>query len=240
MIRITPPVEPQNFDVDCRQPGNRWLANHPDGDPPGKYWRPFTSALCEGFGYRCGYSAMWDLNGTIDHYTSQKNQRELSFEWSNFRYASGWLNSSKQTLDHAVLDPFVAKDEWFEIIFPSLIMQLTSCVPQRLRRVAEFTLTRLHLADGDRVYEQRKIDYDAFQARELPMNVLEKQAPILATAIQRERVLSYLNNHANIRVPQVAQLCETTPEHARYLVKLWVRVGHLRSQGKGRGVCYIK
>src|SRR5580692_7224591 len=106
VIRIDAPAKPECFDKECRGPGNRWLAAHPEVDPPSKFWRPFTMDLCRGFRNRCGYSAMWDLNGTIDHFLSRKNHRHLSYEWTNFRYVSAWLNSSKQALDEQVLDPF--------------------------------------------------------------------------------------------------------------------------------------
>ena len=240
MIAIDEPDEPASFDADCRQPGNTWLANNPVGDPPSRLWRPFVMDLCRGFGNRCGYSAMWDLNGTVDHYLSQDNHRQLAFEWTNFRYVAGWLNSSKQALDQQVLDPFQVKDEWFEIVLPSLVMQMTPCIPNRVRPVAEFTLTRLHLADGDRIYEQRRIYYDNFLAKNRPVAWLDDFAPILATAVRRERIIAHLNANANVSTEEVAQICEVTRERAHDLVRQWVRAEHLRSQGRGRGVRYVK
>lgn len=240
MIAIAPCDEPGNFDTDCRQPGNACLANNPAGDPPGKFWHPFVMDLCKAFGNRCGYSAMWDLNGTVDHYLSQNNNRHLAFEWTNVRYIAGWLNSSKQTLDRQVLDPFQVKDEWFEIVPPPLVMRLTPCVPNRIRPVAEFTLTRLRLADGDRIYEQRRIYYDAFLARNRPVSWLHDFAPILATAVRRERVLDHLAGNPNVSLEEVAQICETARETACVLVRQWIRAGHLKSQGRGRGVRYAK
>jgi hypothetical protein len=241
MIAVEEPDEPATFHLQCRQPGNAWLAANADGDPPSRFWRPFLMDLCRGFKNRCGYSAMWDLNGTVDHYLSRENRRDLAFEWTNFRYIAGWLNSSKQTLDQDVLDPFQVNNDWFEIVLPTLVMQLTPCVPKRIRPVAEFTLTRLHLADGDRVYEQRKIYYfDEFIAKNRSVAWLEDYAPILATAVRRERVLAHLVANPTVSIDEVAQLCETARDDAYDLVRQWVDAGHLQSQGRGRGVRYVK
>ena len=152
---------------------------------------------------------MWDLNGTVDHYVSRDNRRDLAFEWSNFRYISGWLNSSKQTLDQEVLDPFRVEIAWFEIVLPSLVMQLTPCVPKRIRPVAEFTLTRLHLADGDRVYEQRRIYYDSFVTKNRPIDWLEKYAPVLATFGAKGTSLSSSGGQSDcVSIEVAADLCE--------------------------------
>ncbi len=240
MIGIEKPAEPATFNAECRLPGNAWLAAHPTGTPPGQLWRPFVMALCAGFHNRCGYTAMWSLDGTVDHYLSQDNHRGSAFEWSNFRYIAGWLNSSKQALDRQVLDPFKVKDEWFEIDLQSLVLRLTPCVPNRVRPRAQFTLTRLHLADGDRVYNQRKTYYDLFTAGNLPLDVLHRFAPLLATAIRRERVLNHLAANPQISINEVTTLIETSRGDAMHLIRIWVRAEHLRIQGRGPGVRYLR
>jgi hypothetical protein len=238
VIRIEPPAEPDRFDEECRRPGNQWLAAHPKGDPPSKYWRFSILDLSRGFQNRCGYTAMWDLNGTVDHFLSRNNHRHLSYEWSNFRYVSGWINSSKQAIDDQLLDPFRVRDDWFEVLSPSLVMRLTNCVPARVRRVAEFTLRRLELDDGDRIYAQRGIYYDEFLRNSHPVTWLEPFAPMLATAARRERVLARLRDKEGISVDETAAVCETSREHARRLLHSWVRAEHLRSRGRGRATRY--
>ena len=181
---------------------------------------------------------MWDLNGTVDHFLSRNHHRHLSYEWSNFRYVSHWLNSSKQALDAQVLDPFDVQDEWFEIVLPSLVMRLTKCVPARVRPLAEFTLRRLQLDDGDRVYDQRKIYYDEVVETGHPIAWLERFAPMLATAVRRERVLSHLQINESVSLEDMAEICEASPERARRLVRAWIRAEHLRSHGRGRATRY--
>lgn len=238
MIRIEQSDPPDRFEEECRRPGAAWLTANLDGDPPSRFWRPFVMDLCRCFENRCGYSAMWDLNGTVDHYLSRENHRQLAFEWSNFRYVSGWLNSSKQAIDQQVLDPFQVRDEWFEILLPSLVMRLTPCVPPSIRPAAEFTLRRLHLADGDRIYEQRRIYYDYFRTENKPVEWLEPFAPILATAVRRERVRGHLAANSSASIDEIRELCETDRDRARHLVRFWVAAGHLRAVGRGRGVRY--
>jgi hypothetical protein len=238
--RIDPPIEPELFDEKCRRPGNRWLSSHPDGDPPAKFWRPFTIELCRGFQNRCAYSAMWDLNGTIDHFLSRKNHRHLSYEWSNLRYVSGWLNSTKQALDERVLDPLQVRDDWFEVVLPDLFMRLTKCIPARVRPLAEFTLTRLQLVDGDKVYDQRKIYYEAYKDKGRSIDWLEEVAPLVATAVRRERLLAALEAKDSLSVNEAAEISETSREHVRVLLHMWVRAEHLRSYGRGRGTRYAR
>jgi hypothetical protein len=133
MIPVTPPPEPPDFDQECRVPGRHWLATHAPAanERLPSYWRPFITDLCTGFNSRCGYLAMLDLDGTVDHYISTGQDRNLAYEWANYRYATGWLNSSKQQLDRAVLDPFEVREEWFEIDLASLHLRLTPAVPAR-------------------------------------------------------------------------------------------------------------
>ncbi|WP_309896654.1 hypothetical protein [Archangium sp.] len=109
MIPVARVAEPPDFDARVRQPGQHWLLRNPQVERPRDLWSPFRDRLMEGFQKRCGYTAMWDLNGTVDHFRSIKRDRSLAYEWSNYRYASHWLNSSKRAGE--VLDPYEVGDE---------------------------------------------------------------------------------------------------------------------------------
>jgi hypothetical protein len=188
MIRFNPPPEPPGFDQKGRRCGNAWLAKNPD---PKKrlrdYWSPFKSHLADGFSNLCGYSAMYEPVGTVDHYLCCENHRHLAYEWSNYRYASGWINSSKSTLDEQVLDPFQVEDDWFEILLPSLQLVLTDAVPPHERDRAAFTLERLHLRDDERVIRQRQQWYQLYLDGELTLAGLERKAPLIARAIRKQQ-----------------------------------------------------
>ena len=130
---------------------------------------------------------MYEPVGTVDHYRSCDADRKQAYEWANYRFASAWINSSKRTADDAVLDPFQVEDGWFEILLPSLQLVLTDAVPQGIKKIAEHTLTRLHLRDDERVIRQRREWYRMYQDGELNLEGLEKKAPLIARAIRKQQ-----------------------------------------------------
>ena len=108
--------------------------------------------------------------------------RNLAYEWANYRYASHWINSSKHGAK--VLDPFEVEDGWFEILLPSLQLVLTDRVPAKRRDLAERTLERLNLRDDERVVRQRREWYRMYEAGELSLEGLRKKAPLIARAVE--------------------------------------------------------
>ncbi len=194
MKRFAPPSEPPDFDAQARQPGNDWLSHHldedgklPKGRRPPNRWSNFKAQLAIGFGNLCAYSVMYEPVGTVDHYLSCENCPGLAYEWSNYRYSSGWINSSKGTLDEAVLDPFRVEDDWFEILLPSLQLILTDAVPPEERDRAKFTLKRLHLAHDERVLRQRRQWYAVYLEGKLTLEGLGDFAPLIAQAVYKQQ-----------------------------------------------------
>lgn len=240
MIRVAPPTEPPGFDADCRQQGNAWLTSHPDpkDDPPGRYWAPFLKDLCEGFHNLCGYSALWNVDGTVDHYLSRDNHRHLAYEWSNYRYASGAINSSKKKLDDKVLDPFRVQDDWFEILLPSLQLVPTPRIPPRFRPKAEFTLAKLHLRDGERIIRQRRVYYDLYARGDMNLRLLRRMAPLVAHTVYKDELTAHIRSRGRIRRNDAAVLCQTDADQTVHLLLRLCRLGHLRAVGRGRGVTY--
>lgn len=188
MLKFNPPAEPQDFDAKARQLGNNWLVKNTDPKKrPRDYWSNFKIYLADGFGSLCGYSAMFEPVGTVDHYLCCQNHRHLAYEWSNYRFASAWINSSKGTVDEQVLDPFLVEDDWFEILLPSLQLVLTDAIPPQERLRAEFTLQRLHLRDDERVIRQRQQWYQLYLDGEITLTGLERYAPLIARAIRKQQ-----------------------------------------------------
>ena len=187
MIAVTKVPEPQAFDQEVRKPGNKWLKANPAAARPNPLWAPYTKQLQDGFCGLCGYAAMLDpTGGTVDHYLSYKNHRTLAYEWDNYRFAAATLNASKKNADDSVLDPYQVGAGWFEIILPSLQMQVTDAVPAALRTKAEFTLKRLKLRDGERIIRWRKAWYELYQSGDLSLEGLRKYAPLIAEAVEKE------------------------------------------------------
>lgn len=190
MIPVANPLpEPPDFDVECRQKGNHWLAANPAKTKgfPG-YWTKFEAELEAGFQARCGWWAMRIDSGTVDHFFSKAKpaNRSLIYEWRNYRHAAGTVNSSKKNHDDAVLDPFEIKEGWFEVDLPSMQLKCTSRIPPNLRAKAEFTLKKLHLAKGAKVRRNRKRWYDDYKNDKITIDGLEDIAPLVAAAVKKQ------------------------------------------------------
>lgn len=186
MIRFDRVPEPSGFDGRVRKPGNEWLRSHPDAKRPRDYWNLFKPALARGFRQLCGYSAMFEPVGSVDHYISVATDPALAYEWGNLRFASEWINKSKQNEDANVLDPFEVGDGWFELLLPSLQLVVSSRVPEEFREKAEYTLIRLHLRDDERVIRQRQTWYELYCRNELSLDGLSRMAPLIARAVEKQ------------------------------------------------------
>ncbi len=185
MIRFEPIAKPDSFADEVERPGAAWLEANPDAKRPKDLWTPFKPALSDGFRSLCAYSVMYEPVGTVDHFVSWNEDDKKAYDWANYRYCAGWINSSKQNLKAAeIFDPFEVEDGWFEIILPSLQLVVSDSIPDDQRVRAEFVLTRLHLRDDERVVRQRREWYRLYQDSELTLEGLRTKAPLIARAIE--------------------------------------------------------
>ncbi|WP_224369734.1 hypothetical protein [Hyalangium versicolor] len=188
MVRCVPVDEPADFHGDVRQRGLEWLRRHgASGSRPPAYWRRFNAELAAAFHERCAYTAMFlSSPGTVDHFVSIEENRSLAYEWSNYRYSAGWINSSKQSLaSGGLLDPFLVRPGWFELHLPSLQLSVSSRCPRQYRRQAENTLIKLGLRDDERVIRYRRKWLEEYEKREITLDYLEQKAPLVALAVRR-------------------------------------------------------
>jgi len=192
MIHIDPAGlnEPAGFDEKCRKKGMQWLAANPKAKRKGNgrpkaLWTAFKPQLADAFRDLCAYSAMYEPVGTVDHFVPVDANESLAYEWSNYRFASAWINSSKQKAT-VVLDPLLVQDGWFEMLLPSMQLVVTDQVPANMRALAEATLTRLHLRDDERVVRQRRRWYRLFQQEKLDLAGLRENAPLIAAAVEKQ------------------------------------------------------
>ena len=187
MIGVAKVNEPPGFQAKVKTPGDQWLKANPGAKRPKALWEPYTATLSEAYENRCGYAAMLDpTGGSVDHYLSFKNHPTLAYEWSNYRFASTTLNSSKRNADATVLDPQEVKPGWFKILLPSLQMVATDAVPKSHKDRAEFTLTRLKLRDGERIIRWRLSWYQMYNAGKLNLAGLRNVAPLIAEAVEAQ------------------------------------------------------
>ena len=184
-------TEPQDFAARCRHKGRQWLVAHPKATQrinarPKDFWSPFKPLLADAFKNLCAYSAMYEPVGTVDHFIPLEVNEELAYEWDNYRFASGWINSSKQKAA-SVLDPLVVRDGWFELLLPSLQLVVSDQIPTVYRDLAEKTLVRLHLVDDPRVIRQRRRWYQLFLDGKLNLEGLRDNAPLIAAAVEKSQ-----------------------------------------------------
>lgn len=186
MIPVPKPIpEPPGFDLRCRQRGNQWLQDNPEKTAGfSSHWNEFEGDLERAFSERCGWWAMWIPFGTIDHFfsTSKPGNRNLIYEWNNYRFAAATLNSSKQDLDDRVLDPFEVQEGWFEVLLPSMQLIRSDAVPSQLREKADFTINRLQLVRGRKIRRNRTRWYENFK-RNGDFEGLRRDAPLVAAAV---------------------------------------------------------
>lgn len=187
MIPVVSVAAPAGYDK-VKRKGDTWLKNNQAAKRPKDLWSPFLGHLADGFSHLCGYAAMLDpTGGTVDHYLSWVNYRDLAYEWTNYRFSSYILNSSKKTADDTVLDPYEVQGGWFEIILPSLQLRMTNKVPKAYRAKAHFTLKRLKLADGEKIIRWRRRYYKLYTDGRIDLEGLREIAPLIADAGERER-----------------------------------------------------
>lgn len=191
MMRFVETDEPATFDTRCRKRGKAWLARHPKYDRPEDYWSEFEPDLRAAFKGLCAYCAMRLLRGQVDHFVpvailKAEGRHELAYEWSNFRYGDGTLNGRKWK--HRILDPFQVKDDWFEILLPSLQLVLTDRVPAKKRGLAEFTIQQLGLRDDEVVVRYRREWFALYQRGDLTLEGLREVAPLIARAVEQDLV----------------------------------------------------
>jgi len=180
VIRFACAPKPAGFEERVEKRGGTWLAANVGGRPPA-YWSAFKPALASAFGDLCAYSAMYEPVGTVDHFVSCEEDRSRAYDWSNYRYASAWINSSKCSLrSHELVDPFEVENEWFELLLPSLQLAATSRVPPQWQERVTRMLERLHLGHDERILRQRREWYRMYQFGELTLDGLATKAPLIA------------------------------------------------------------
>jgi len=187
MIPIKNPIKkPALFDAECRDKGNAWLATNSTCERPRDFWSPFKNDLASGFKDRCAFGAMWISSGTVDHFVAFKVDATLTYEWDNYRYVEGWINSSKKKT--SVLDPFIVKKGWFEIILPSMQLVCTTAIPKKYLALAQDTVKNLPLGNDERILRTRREWYRMYLDGEINLIALKKKAPLIADAILKNNI----------------------------------------------------
>jgi hypothetical protein len=211
VIHVDPQPEPPSFDTAVRQPGLSALAEL-IGQPPtikrpgprrGKladriealphdalppFWRECLPQLAEAYRRICAYACLYvepiTGNGTVDHYVPKSLDAGKAYEWANYRFACGRMNTRKGVAGR-VLDPFEVQDGWFQLELvrfqlhaaPGLANALVACVDE--------TIEALGL--NDETFKKTRADAcEGYWRGEYPLAHLVRRFPLLARELRRQ------------------------------------------------------
>jgi len=122
-------------------------------------------------------------SASIDHMVPKSRDWTQVYEWSNYRLASGTMNSRKNDLT-TLIDPFDVKDGWFKLnllsgeIHPGEATDADPVLKQQVQHVID-TL-KLHEFNEERLKDIQ--DYEAG----VPIDVLMRESPFVAMEILRQ------------------------------------------------------
>ena len=116
-----------NFTTDVRAPGAIFLRSTPrptnEQFKKHRYWSLCLPDLKNSYRSLCAYSCLpINTQGSVDHYLPKSAYPRHAYEWSNFRLCMDRINNYKGD-SQLVLDPFVAKTDWFQLDLATLFVQ---------------------------------------------------------------------------------------------------------------------
>lgn len=187
MMRFARPPRPWGWQTHALKAGRSWLARpgNRNRQRPHDYWSRYRAALAAGFNELCGYTVMWEPNGTVDHYipwATVRNTRQAhqAYQWTNLRYSVNWFNRDRGTTD--VPDPFTVQDDWFELLLPSLELVATAAVPAG--ETARVAAALRWLGQGQKVVNARRGYFTAYRSGGMTIEQLDRWAPLLSRALR--------------------------------------------------------
>lgn len=188
MIFVQPQPEPPDFDVKVRQPGKKCLSNYP-AKRLQSYWSRITPDLWKAYGGVCAYSCHWfpQWSGeSVDHFIPKAVRPDLAYEWSNYRLATQKLNSLKGEATDLV-DPFAISGDWFELVFPAMLVRPNPQLIGALSRQVQNTINVLKL-NHEAMVNIRLGYVLQYCDGEITLAALRKLAPFIAHELVRQHL----------------------------------------------------
>jgi hypothetical protein len=187
MRRVTPPARPRGWQTNVLQAGRRWLRDprHRHAQRPRDLWLRYRDQIGEAFAHLCCYSAIYVPNGEADHFTPWSalrgtRQAHQAYQWSNIRYADGWINRSKGA--EAFPDPFLVQDDWFVLHLPSLELRATGRHPHTQDQAVQNLLRRV--CDDPRIMKIRRHYFRTYRQQECTLTHIDRCCPLLGRALR--------------------------------------------------------
>lgn len=210
MIHVDPKDEPPDFDTNVRKPGQRLIkelrgdASAPKRPGPKRkpvseiksehfesYWTQSLDHLASAFNHVCAYCCIRidPITGsrTVDHFVGKVKNPDLAYEWSNYRYSSGTMNSRKERVQGEFCDPFVIQDGWFELNLLTMALAPNSDRSEEEKTLIQRTIDVLEL-DLQPMRDRREVAYKKFQNdRTLRgWKLMEEDCPLVAREYKRK------------------------------------------------------
>ena len=172
MIPVILQPEPDDFDVNVRQRGHQWLADHgialhtvpSDSASLPSYWRSYNKTLWEKYDGVCAYLAIyfeWPIGAhSTDHFVAKSQHAGMAYEWDNYRLSSLGANRNKNKYDD-VLDPIGLAPDTFILNLTSGEISPNSHLAGQQLLDAQNTIKRLKL-DSEECNQMRAKHYTRY------------------------------------------------------------------------------
>jgi hypothetical protein len=191
LIQVNKKPEPADFDSKVRQPGLRYLVSRiaPDFKTRGcNYWNGVKEDLYEAYGRVCAYSCFYIVTDcSVDHFIPKSQRPDLAYEWDNYRLASQRINCNKSNSTD-VIDPFIVKNGWFILDFPSCLVKAGSGLSKMLVIQIQKTIHELKINEDDSFVQERCELMVSYSNEEIKLPFLQKRYPFIASEILRQKI----------------------------------------------------
>lgn len=224
MIRVTRADAPADFDRQVRQKGLCALLELV-GDPsapkrsgrprkvvatcvndiPAEKLPPYWQGWCleqlrSAYKQTCAYLGMriHESTGdaTVDHFLPKSRNQNSAYEWSNYRLATGDVNTAKD--EAPVLDPFEIENGWFVLDIGDFHVKPADELDVDLKvRVADsirtLRLNERNYVDSRARYHDEYLglgeDFDKGGLQPLPLWQLDRECPFVSAELGRQGLL---------------------------------------------------
>lgn len=189
MRHVDPPEAPQGWQEHVGNAGCKWLSEpgttNRSAERPSPLWLKYRDEIGEAFDLICCYTVVFVANGHADHFIPWEEVKgteraHLAFEWSNIRYSDGWINQSKGS--NKLPDPFLVRDDWFELKLPSLELHPTGNHPPDQDRAVKYLLQRVQ--KDPRVMKTRRAYFLQYKQGIRTIELVDREAPLLGRALR--------------------------------------------------------
>jgi hypothetical protein len=190
MIRVILAPEYPNFEAEVRAPGTSFLLSCPNPTSEQfkrkNYWTRAAKDLHAAYSGICAYTAMYlPDQWSVDHFRPKSAFPSLAYEWTNFRLASGRVNSSKGNQTN-IIDPVDVESDWFFLDIPSCLLRPNPNLDKATRSRINGTINSLRLNQDDNHVQERCNILMAFARGDILEGFLSRRYPFLSKEIVRQ------------------------------------------------------